>query len=173
MKFFFKLSLTLFLLNFSLTNFVIACEFLKEQIGTPVSNIIEKYDDLDEPPGGDNPNATYVKEYNSLSLCDNSKLENSALRVFIKEGNLIGTEIVGAWGEAKNNKIIDFAKTNLGYSTEVDFDEEWTGAVTLTSFGEDVTYGRVRNSSGIHEMLVITKSEFGSFLFGPDVIEFY
>ena len=68
MKFFLKLSLTLLLLNFSLPNFGIACEFLKEQIGTPVSNIIEKYDDLDEPPGGDNPNATYVKELSLIHI---------------------------------------------------------------------------------------------------------
>ena len=82
-----------------------ACEFLKEQIGTPVSSIIEKYDNLDEPPGGGDPTATYVKEYDSLNLCENSQLENSVLKVFIKEGKLIGTEIEGALGEAKNNKI--------------------------------------------------------------------
>ena len=99
-----------------------ACEFLKEQIGTPVSSIIEKYDNLDEPPGGGDPTATYVKEYDSLNLCENSQLENSVLKVFIKEGKLIGTEIEGALGEAKNNKIIDFAKTHLGYKSEVDFD---------------------------------------------------
>jgi hypothetical protein len=150
-----------------------ACEFLKEKIGTPVSNIIEKYDNLDEPPGGDDPTATYVKEYDSLSLCENSQLENSVLKVFIKEGKLIGTEIEGALGEAKNNKIIDFAKTHLGYTSEVDFDEEWTGAISLSSFGDDVIYGRASDSSGIYEMLIITKPEFDSFLFGPNVVKFF
>ena len=69
-------TLLMIILYFSLTNTSIACEFLKEKIGTPVSNIIEKYDDLDEPPSGGDPTSTYVKEYNSLSLCENSKLEN-------------------------------------------------------------------------------------------------
>lgn len=150
-----------------------ACEFLKEQIGTPVSSIIDKYDNLDEPPSGGDPTATYVKEYDSLNLCENSQLENSVLKVFIKEGKLIGTEIEGALGEAKNNKIIDFAKTHLGYKSEVDFDEEWTGAISLSSFGDDVIYGRVSDSSGIYEMLIITKPEFDSFLFGPGVIKFF
>ena len=73
----------------------------------------------------------------------------------------------------KNNKIIDFAKTHLGYKSEVDFDEEWTGAISLSSFGDDVIYGRVSDSSGIYEMLIITKPEFDSFLFGPNVIKFF
>ena len=105
------LSLFLYFSSLSMSG---ACEFLKEQIGTPVSSIIDKYDNLDEPPGGGDPTATYVKEYDSLNLCENSQLENSVLKVFIKEGKLIGTEIEGALGEAKNNKIIDFEKTHLG-----------------------------------------------------------
>ena len=40
-------TLLMIILYFSLTNTSIACEFLKEKIGTPVSNIIEKYDDED------------------------------------------------------------------------------------------------------------------------------
>ena len=63
--------------------------------------------------------------------------------------------------------------TNLGYKSEVDFDEEWTGAISLSSFGDDVIYGRVSDSSGIYEMLIITKPEFDSFLFGPNVIKFF
>ncbi len=166
-------TLLMIILYFSLTNTSIACEFLKEKIGTPVSNLIEKYDDLDEPPSGGDPTSTYVKEYNSLSLCENSKLENSVIRVFVKEGKIIGTEIEGVWGEANNNKILDFANINLGYTSEEDLDAEWTGAIVLSSFGDDVTYGRVRNSKGIYEMLIITRPEYNSYLFGPDVKEFF
>ena len=48
----------------------IACEFLKEQIGVVVPNIIEKYDLLDDPTNDDSGSTTYFKEYDSLSLCD-------------------------------------------------------------------------------------------------------
>ena len=40
--------LSIFIL-FSSLSLSMACEFLKEQIGIPVSNIIDKYDNLDEP----------------------------------------------------------------------------------------------------------------------------
>ena len=148
-----------------------ACEFLKEQIGTPVSSIIEKYDNLDEPPGGGDPTATYVKEYDSLSLCENSQLENSVLKVFIKEGKLIGTEIEGAYGEAKNSRILDFAKVYLGYTTEEEIDEGWIGGIILSSFGERVVYGRVSHRKGNFETLTISKPEFREYLYGPSVIE--
>ena len=49
MKFLFKISLMLFLINFSAPNVGVACEFLKEEIGTPILKIIEKYDYLDDP----------------------------------------------------------------------------------------------------------------------------
>ena len=41
--------LSIFIL-FSSLSMSMACEFFKEQIGTSVSSIIDKYDYLDEPP---------------------------------------------------------------------------------------------------------------------------
>ena len=171
MKFFLKLSLTMLLLNFSLPNFVIACEFLKEQIGTPILNIIEKYDYLDDPTYEGSESFTLVKEYDSLSLCENSELEDTLIKVFVKEGKIIATEIEGPYGEAISGKILNFAKIYLGYSTEEEIDEKWTGATTLSSFSENVVYGRVEYRKGNYETLTITKPEFKQLLFGPNVQE--
>ena len=171
MKFLLKISLTLFLLNFSAPNVSVACEFLKEEIGTPILNIIEKYDYLDDPTYEGSESFTLVKEYDSLSLCENSELENTLIKVFVKEGKIVGTEIKGPYGEAKNGKILNFAKIYLGYSTEEDIDEKWTGGTTLASFGENVVYGRVEFIDGNYETLTITKPEFKQFLFGPNVQE--
>ena len=171
MKFLFKISLMLFLINFSSPNVGVACEFLKEEIGTPILKIIEKYDYLDDPTYEGSESFTLVKEYDSLSLCENSELENTLIKVFIKEGKIIATEIEGPYGEAKNGKILNFAKIYLGYSTEEDIDEKWTGGTTLSSFGENVVYGRVEFIDGNYETLTISKPEFKQFLFGPNVQE--
>ena len=131
MNYVLKISLTLLLINFSLPNVGVACEFLKEEIGTPILNIIEKYDSLDDPTYEGSETYTLVKEYDSLSLCENSELENTYIKVFVKDGKIIGTEIEGVYGEAKNSRILDFAKVYLGYTTEEEIDEEYI--VDLTS----------------------------------------
>ena len=97
--------------------------------------------------------------------------ENTLIKVFIKEGKIIATEIEGPYGEAKNGKILNFAKIYLGYSTEEEIDEKWTGGTTLSSFGENVVYGRVEFIDGNYETLTISKPEFKQFLFGPNVQE--
>ena len=88
------LILTLFLLNFSAPNVSVACEFLKEEIGTPILNIIEKYDYLDDPTYEGSESFTLVKEYDSLSLCENSELENTLIINLNKEKNLITNQMV-------------------------------------------------------------------------------
>ena len=108
--------LSIFIL-FSSLSLSMACEFLKEQIGIPVSNIIDKYEYLDEPSDDNDPKIlTYSKLYTSDTLCKNSQLENTFINVFIREGKIIGIELTGMPGEAKDNRILNFAKTNLGYT---------------------------------------------------------
>ena len=124
--------LSIFILFSSLT-MSMACEFLKEQIGTSVSSLTDKYDSFDGPPEGDTEIFTYVKEYGSLSLCENSQLENTYIRVYIRENKIVGTEIIGMPGEAKNEKILKFAKTNLGYTTDQVINDEWIGAINMST----------------------------------------
>ncbi len=157
-------------LFFSSISESVACEFLKEQIGIPISNIIEKYDLLDDPTNEDSGSLTLVKEYDSFSLCDNPQLENTWLRVFVRESKIIATEIEGVRGEATNGNILVLAKNTLGYSTEEEIDDNWTGGVRMTSFGDEVIYGRVEHSQGNFETLIITKPEFREYMSGPDVL---
>ena len=164
--------LSLFLYFSSLT-MSWACEFLKEQIGTPVSSIIEKYDNLDEPPGGGDPTATYVKEYDSLNLCENSQLENTFITVFIREGKIIGIEISGMPGKAKDDRILNFAKTNLGYTTDQVINDEWIGAISMSSMTNMVLYGRVQESDEVFEQLIITKTDYFESLSDPDIVEMF
>ena len=150
----------------------IACEFLKEQIGVVVPNIIEKYDLLDDPTNEDSGSTTYFKEYDSLSLCDDPELEDTSLRVFIREQKLIATELEGVRGEADKGRILVLAKNTLGYSTEEEIDERWIGGIRMKSFGDEVIYGRVEHPDGNYETLIITKPEFRQYMSGPDVREF-
>ena len=173
MKFFLKFILILFLVNLSLPNFVIACEFLKEQIGTSVSNIVDKYDYLDEPSDDNDPKIfTYSKIYESHTLCKNSQLENTFIKVFIREGKIIGIELSGMPGEAKDNRILNFARTNLGYTTDQVINDEWIGAVKMSSVTNMVLYGRVQDD-GIYEQLIISKTDYFSLLSDPDIVEMF
>ena len=41
----------------------------------------------------------------------------------------------------------------------------------MTSFGDEVIYGRVEHPDGNYETLIITKPEFRQYMIGPDVRE--
>tara|TARA_B100000035_G_scaffold219790_1_gene188639 strand:+ start:100 stop:621 length:522 start_codon:yes stop_codon:yes gene_type:complete len=165
--------LSIFIL-FSSSSLSMACEFLKEQIGIPVSNIIDKYDNLDEPSDdNDDKIFTYSKTYASNNLCKNSQLENTFIKVFIREGKIIGTELSGMPGEAKDNRILNFAKTNLGYSTDQVINEKWTGAINMSTIVNMVLYGRVQEFNGIYEQLIISKEDYFSLLADPDIVEMF
>ncbi len=165
--------LSIFIL-FSSSSLSMACEFLKEQIGIPVSNIIDKYDNLDEPSDdNDDKIFTYSKTYASNNLCKNSQLENTFIKVFIREGKIIGTELSGMPGEAKDNRILNFAKTNLGYSTDQVINEKWTGAINMSTIVNMVLYGRVQDFNGIYEQLIISKEDYFSLLADPDIVEMF
>ena len=162
---------TSFILFIGTINFSFACEFLKEKIETPMTTLTEKYDLLNDPTVDPTESLTFVNEYDSFDFCENTELENSTIRVFVREGKIIGTEIFGGFGEASTNKIFNFANSTLGFTTQEVLDENWIGGVALESFGGDVIYGRVSDAKGNYETLTITKPELKEFMFGPDVIE--
>ena len=165
--------LSIFIL-FSSLSLSMACEFLKEQIGIPVSNIIDKYDNLDEPSDDNDAKIfTYSKTYASNNLCKNSQLENTFIKVFIREGKIIGTELSGMPGEAKDNRILNFAKTNLGYTTDQVINDEWIGAINMSTIVNMVLYGRVQDFNGIYEQLIISKEDYFSLLADPDIVEMF
>jgi hypothetical protein len=165
--------LSIFIL-FSSLSLSMACEFLKEQIGIPVSNIIDKYEYLDEPSDDNDPKIfTYSKIYASDNLCKNSQLENTFIKVFFREGKIIGTELSGMPGEAKDNRILNFAKTNLGYTTDQVINDEWIGAINMSTVVNMVFYGRVQDYDGIYEQLIISKEDYFSLLSDPDIVELF
>tara|TARA_B100000242_G_scaffold129410_1_gene91421 strand:- start:91 stop:612 length:522 start_codon:yes stop_codon:yes gene_type:complete len=160
-----------FILSIGTINFSFACDFLKEKIETPMTTLTEKYDLLNDPTVDPAEPLTFVNEYDSFDFCENIELENSTIKVFVREGKIIGTKIFGGYGEASTNKIFNFANSTLGFTTQEVLDENWIGGVALESFGGDVIYGRVSDAKGNYETLTITKPELKEFMFGPDVIE--
>ena len=164
--------LSIFIL-FSSLSMSMACEFLKEQIGTSVSCIIDKYDYLDEPPEYDIKTLTFYKMYESNSLCENFQLKNTFITVFIREGKIIALELSGMPGEAKGNRILNFAKTNLGYSTDQVINDEWIGAINMSTKVNMVLYGRVQDFNGIYEQLIISKEDYFELLNDPDIVEIF
>ena len=164
--------LSIFIL-FSSLSMSMACEFLKEQIDTSVSSIIDKYDYLDEPPEYDIKTLTFYKMYETNSLCENFQLKNTFITVFIREGKIIALELSGMPGEAKGNRILNFAKTNLGYSTDQVINDEWIGAINMSTKVNMVLYGRVQDFNGIYEQLIISKEDYFELLNDPDIVEIF
>lgn len=141
-----------------------ACEIFKEPIGTSLSSIIDKYDNLDEPPENNAEIYTYHKMYPSWLFCENPYLKETYVEIYIREGKIIATKISGMPGEAKENKILDFAKTYLGYTTDQSFNDKWTGAIEMSSITTKVIYGRENNIKGIQEVLIISNLKFFDFM---------
>tara|TARA_B000000565_G_scaffold253488_1_gene230181 strand:- start:108 stop:623 length:516 start_codon:yes stop_codon:yes gene_type:complete len=147
-------------LSLSSLSMSMACEIFKEPIGTSLSSIIDKYDNLDEPPENNAEIYTYHKMYPSWLFCENPYLKETYVEIYIREGKIIATKISGMPGEAKENKILDFAKTYLGYTTDQSFNDKWTGAIEMSSITTKVIYGRENNIKGILEVLIISNSKF-------------
>ena len=78
-----------------------------------MTTLTEKYDLLNDPTVDPAEPLTFVNEYDSFDFCENTELENSTIRVFVREGKIIGTEIFGGFGEASTNKIFNFARSSL------------------------------------------------------------
>ena len=111
--------------------------------------------------------------YESNSLCENFQLENTFITVFIREGKIIAIELSGMPGEAKGNRILNFAKTNLGYTTDQLINDEWIGAINMSSIINMVLYGRVQDYDEIYEQLIITKTDYFELLNDPDIVEMF
>ena len=75
--------------------------------------------------------------------------------------------------EAKDDRILNFAKTNLGYATDQVINDEWIGAISMSSMINMVLYGRVQDSDEVYEQLIITKTDYFELLSDPDIVEMF
>ena len=71
------------------------------------------------------------------------------------------------------NKILNFAKTNLGYTTDQVINDEWIGAINMSTVVNMVFYGRVKDYDGIYEQLIISKEDYFSLLSDSDIVELF
>ena len=69
--------------------------------------------------------------------------------------------------------ILNFAKTNLGYTTDQVINDEWIGAISMSSMTNMVLYGRVQESDEVFEQLIITKTDYFESLSDPDIVEMF
>lgn len=76
-------------------------------------------------------------------------------------------------GKAKDDRILNFAKTNLGYTTDQVINDEWIGAISMSSMTNMVLYGRVQESDEVFEQLIITKTDYFESLSDPDIVEMF
>ena len=109
-------------------------------------------------------------EYDTSYVCDEPLLNETYLKVYVREKKLIGIQIEAL--EAKNtNKIYQFAKNNFGLDDEKVKAEEWVGVIDL-SFGDSVIlYGKIDEPDGIYETLELTNVEYQDYLIKGDILE--
>ena len=69
--------------------------------------------------------------------------------------------------------FLNFAKTNLGYATDQVINDEWIGAISMSSMINMVLYGRVQDSDEVYEQLIITKTDYFELLSDPDIVEMF
>ena len=81
-------------LSLSSLSMSMACEIFKEPIGTSLSSIIDKYDNLDEPPENNAEIYTYHKMYPSWLFCENPYLKETYVEIYIREGKIADINII-------------------------------------------------------------------------------
>ena len=114
----------------SLTSVSYACNFLKESMGTSIATLGDRYDEFTLSTEDDYGDETVLVEYDTSYVCDEPLLNETYLKVYVREKKLIGIQIEAL--EAKNtNKIYQFAKNNFGLDDEKVKAEEWVGVCLL------------------------------------------
>ena len=169
MKFIIKINFVIALI-FSLTSISNACNFVKENMGTSITSLGDKYDLFTLAAEDDYGSDTVLVEFDTPNLCDDPLLDETFLKVYVREKKLIGIQIEAL--EAKNtNKIYQFAKNNFGLDDEKVKAEEWVGVIDL-SFGDSVIlYGKIDEPDGIYETLELTNVEYQDYLIKGDILE--
>ena len=169
MKFIIKINFVIALI-FSLTSVSNACNFVKENMGTSITSLGDKYDLFTLAAEDDYGSDTVLVEFDTPNLCDDPLLDETFLKVYVREKKLIGIQIEAL--EPKNtNKIYQFAKNNFGLDDEKVKAEEWVGVIDL-SFGDSVIlYGKIDEPDGIYETLELTNVEYQDFLIKGDILE--
>ena len=170
MKLFYKLNLIFFLL-FSFNSISNACDFTKIAMGTQISSIEDKYDDLSVTNTDDYGDSTVMYTYDTSLFCDDDLLKNTFVNIYIKEKKLIGIQIEGIASDKNTNEIYKFAKNNFGLDNDQAKSAKWVGAVDLSSDINSIIYGKVMGFDGIHEALEISSFEYADFLIDGDIVE--
>ena len=154
----------------SLTSVSYACNFLKESMGTSIATLGDRYDEFTLSTEDDYGDETVLVEYDTSYVCDEPLLNETYLKVYVREKKLIGIQIEAL--EAKNtNKIYQFAKNKFGLDDEKVKAEEWVGVIDL-SFGDSVIlYGKIDEPDGIYETLELTNVEYQDYLIKGDILE--
>ena len=78
-----------------------------------MTTLTEKYDLLNDPTVDPAELLTFVNEYDSFDFCENTELENSTIRVFVREGKIIGTETTEVAGIEATLMVIRFEQDRM------------------------------------------------------------
>ena len=170
MKLFYKLNI-IFFMFFSLNSISKACDFTNLTMGTQVSVIEDKYDDLSITNNDDYGDLTVMYTYDTSLFCKDNLLKNTFINVYVKEKKLIGMQIEGLQSDKNTNEIYKFAQINFGLNNDKAKSGNWVGAVDLSSDINSIIYGKVMGFDGIHETLEISSFEYANFLIDGEIVE--
>ena len=87
-----KILLQLFTIFMFLTSFTssYACEFLKIQNGTPIQNILQQYQDLDDPMSIGTDKGIWEVQYSASNFCNEEELDDAGLSVITNDTKIVG-----------------------------------------------------------------------------------
>ena len=172
MRFLYFINLTL-LLFFNINSISYSCDFTKITMGTKISEIENKYEDLSITINDNYEDSTLLFTFDTSLFCKDDLLKNSFMNIYVKEKKLIGIQIEGLDVDQNNLAIYKFAQDNFGLENEKAKLANWVGAVDLSSNSNSVIYGKVMGFDGIFETLEISSVEYADYMIGGDIIEVF
>ena len=76
--------------------------------------------------------------------------------------------------EKKSMNVLSFeALETLEKLIDQVINDEWIGAISMSSMTNMVLYGRVQESDEVFEQLIITKTDYFESLSDPDIVEMF
>ena len=153
-----KILLQLFTIFMFLTSFTssYACEFLKIQNGTPIQNILQQYQDLDDPMSIGTDKGIWEVQYSASNFCNEEELDDAGLSVITNDTKIVGIKLETSYMSEDKEKLYRYTSKNFGSIDSKLTKNNWTGFFRLDLPGNYIVYERDTYDGQIYEKLLIT-----------------
>ena len=149
-----------------------ACDFLNLPLGTQMTKLTDKYENLYDIDEDETDDTVYKYTYRAKDFCQEKELSNTYLFVFVQNLKLIGFRLKILHDDLEKDELQRFTKSNIGSLDDKVKGKKWFGTVQVNSVDRFILFSKNKTyDSKLLETLSITSGDYRELLYSPDVEE--